>query len=171
MIDTGALGVANVMLVAMTFTSIPAISASIRATGERSPQSARVDVAISILRGIIAVRFIMRTKLTIYLQINKAVHQHDGPLYNECDADAARAMADGARSAADVIEGESPDIVVVLGDRFEILGIAAVANVMRVPVVHISGGGGLYPENGQAPPADGTPTLWQEYPTEWPGAE
>ncbi len=55
-------------------------------------------------------------------------------------ADAARAMADGARSAADVIEGESPDIVVVLGDRFEILGIAAVANVMRVPVVHISGG-------------------------------
>lgn len=33
-----------------------------------------------------------------------------------------------------------PDLLVVLGDRFEMLGIATAAALMRVPIVHIAGG-------------------------------
>lgn len=33
-----------------------------------------------------------------------------------------------------------PDFIVLLGDRFELLPVASVALVMRIPVVHISGG-------------------------------
>lgn len=55
-------------------------------------------------------------------------------------ADAAKAMADGARSAATVIGEETPDAMVMLGDRFEMLAMATVAAVMRVPVIHLCGG-------------------------------
>ncbi|MDE6509024.1 MAG: UDP-N-acetylglucosamine 2-epimerase, partial [Muribaculaceae bacterium] len=55
-------------------------------------------------------------------------------------ADAAKAMADGARSAATVIGEEAPDAMVMLGDRFEMLAMATVAAVMRVPVIHLCGG-------------------------------
>lgn len=34
----------------------------------------------------------------------------------------------------------NPDCVVVLGDRFEILGVASVCTLLNIPLVHISGG-------------------------------
>lgn len=41
---------------------------------------------------------------------------------------------------ADALERQQPDILVVLGDRYEALGVTQAAMLMRVPVLHIHGG-------------------------------
>jgi len=41
---------------------------------------------------------------------------------------------------ADVFERLKPDIIVVLGDRYELLPICSTALVMSIPIAHISGG-------------------------------
>lgn len=58
----------------------------------------------------------------------------------ESAADAARAMGQCGMEASSVMQRLEPDVIVVLGDRFEALAIAASAAVMRIPVIHISGG-------------------------------
>lgn len=55
-------------------------------------------------------------------------------------ADAAAAMGVCLGNVAKVIEQAQPDLIVILGDRFEALAIAAAAAMMRVPVVHLHGG-------------------------------
>jgi len=40
----------------------------------------------------------------------------------------------------DALERINPDCVLVLGDRYELLSICSTALVMRIPIVHISGG-------------------------------
>lgn len=55
-------------------------------------------------------------------------------------ADAARAAGVLQQSMADVFERLKPDVAVILGDRFEMLSVAAAATIMRVPLIHISGG-------------------------------
>ncbi|MDE6145062.1 MAG: UDP-N-acetylglucosamine 2-epimerase (hydrolyzing) [Muribaculaceae bacterium] len=52
----------------------------------------------------------------------------------------AAAMGECLASAAEAIEKESPDLIVLLGDRFETLAIASAAALMRVPIVHLHGG-------------------------------
>jgi UDP-hydrolysing UDP-N-acetyl-D-glucosamine 2-epimerase len=42
--------------------------------------------------------------------------------------------------AAGALDRLAPDLVLVLGDRYEILGVVQAALVARVPVVHLSGG-------------------------------
>ena len=41
---------------------------------------------------------------------------------------------------AEYFNKNCPDIVIVLGDRFEILSVAATAHLMGIPIAHISGG-------------------------------
>ena len=41
---------------------------------------------------------------------------------------------------ADALDRLKPDILVVLGDRFEILAAAQAAMVARIPLAHIHGG-------------------------------
>ena len=41
---------------------------------------------------------------------------------------------------ADALEKISPDCILVLGDRYELLSICSTALVMKIPIVHISGG-------------------------------
>lgn len=59
-------------------------------------------------------------------------------------ADTPRAVATsmglGMIAFAEVLERRRPDLLVVLGDRFEILSAAAAALPLRVPVAHIHGG-------------------------------
>ncbi len=43
-------------------------------------------------------------------------------------------------SIADAYEEISPDIIMVMGDRFELLAAAQVALFMKIPIAHISGG-------------------------------
>jgi len=55
-------------------------------------------------------------------------------------ADTAATMAGTLRAAAEEIERLKPDILVALGDRYEMLAIVSAAALRRVPVVHIAGG-------------------------------
>lgn len=52
----------------------------------------------------------------------------------------SKAMGLGMIGFADAFARLKPDIVVVLGDRFEILAAAAAALIARIPVAHIHGG-------------------------------
>lgn len=52
----------------------------------------------------------------------------------------AKSIGLGVIGFADAINTLMPDVLVVLGDRFEILAAAQTAMVMNVPIAHISGG-------------------------------
>lgn len=52
----------------------------------------------------------------------------------------AKSMGLGVIGMADALERLRPDILVVLGDRFEILAAVQAALVARIPVAHIAGG-------------------------------
>lgn len=41
---------------------------------------------------------------------------------------------------ADAFESLQPEFVIILGDRYEMVGIATVANLFNIPIVHIHGG-------------------------------
>lgn len=52
----------------------------------------------------------------------------------------AKSMGLGVIGFADVLDRLKPDIMVLLGDRFEILAAAQAAMVLRIPIAHIHGG-------------------------------
>lgn len=52
----------------------------------------------------------------------------------------AKSMGVGTIGFADALDRLRPDILVVLGDRFEALAIVQAALVMRIPVAHLHGG-------------------------------
>ena len=58
----------------------------------------------------------------------------------ECNGDASAITADIMLALADVIKTENPQAIVILGDRYEMLGVASAALIASVPVVHIHGG-------------------------------
>ncbi|MDE7427272.1 MAG: UDP-N-acetylglucosamine 2-epimerase (hydrolyzing) [Muribaculaceae bacterium] len=64
------------------------------------------------------------------------------PLPEAADTPAGRAlvMAECARGVTEALEKLLPDTVVILGDRFEMLGAAAAVAIMQIPLVHIAGG-------------------------------
>lgn len=51
-----------------------------------------------------------------------------------------KSMGVGLIGFADALDRLRPDVLVVLGDRFEALAVAQAALVMRIPVVHLHGG-------------------------------
>jgi UDP-N-acetylglucosamine 2-epimerase (non-hydrolysing)/GDP/UDP-N,N'-diacetylbacillosamine 2-epimerase (hydrolysing) len=55
-------------------------------------------------------------------------------------ADVTRSLGRGVMGFADVLERFRPDLLVLLGDRYEILAAAQAALIARVPVAHIAGG-------------------------------
>lgn len=59
---------------------------------------------------------------------------------DDSSAALAKAMGRCITGIGEVIAYSSPDIVLVLGDRYEILAAASAALVARVPLVHICGG-------------------------------
>lgn len=52
----------------------------------------------------------------------------------------AKSVGLGTMGMADALDRLSPDIVVILGDRFEMLAAAQAALLLRVPIAHIHGG-------------------------------
>ena len=52
----------------------------------------------------------------------------------------AKSMGVCAISVVDAISDLKPDLIVVLGDRYELLPICSAALVMQIPIAHISGG-------------------------------
>lgn len=61
-------------------------------------------------------------------------------LPSDDDVSIAKTMGNCSISMADTFNRLKPDLVVVLGDRYELLPIVGAALVMRIPVAHISGG-------------------------------
>lgn len=51
-----------------------------------------------------------------------------------------KSMGLGTLGFADALDRLRPDILVVLGDRFEVLAIVQAALIMRIPVAHLHGG-------------------------------
>ncbi|MFV0226383.1 UDP-N-acetylglucosamine 2-epimerase [Empedobacter falsenii] len=51
-----------------------------------------------------------------------------------------KTMGLGMIGFADALEKLNPDALVVLGDRYEMLAIAASATVMKIPIIHLYGG-------------------------------
>lgn len=61
-------------------------------------------------------------------------------LDSDTQADMARATGLAVVSFTGYFEANRPDIVVVLGDRFELLSVAIAAAMLRIPIAHIGGG-------------------------------
>src|SRR5713101_3298293 len=61
-------------------------------------------------------------------------------LSSDRPADIARSMGLGLTGLAETFEHLTPEIVVLLGDRFETLAAASAAALMRIPIAHIHGG-------------------------------
>jgi UDP-hydrolysing UDP-N-acetyl-D-glucosamine 2-epimerase len=62
------------------------------------------------------------------------------PLKITSGADAARAIGHATSAFADTLDALSPDLLVIIADRFEMLAPANAALAMRIPIVHIEGG-------------------------------
>jgi UDP-N-acetylglucosamine 2-epimerase (non-hydrolysing)/GDP/UDP-N,N'-diacetylbacillosamine 2-epimerase (hydrolysing) len=54
--------------------------------------------------------------------------------------DVARATAKGVAGFAEAFEKLQPDLLVILGDRYEIFAAAQAAMIFRIPIAHIHGG-------------------------------
>lgn len=52
----------------------------------------------------------------------------------------AHAMVQCASGMVDVLSELSPDLLLILGDRYEMLAVASVATVLCIPIIHIAGG-------------------------------
>ena len=51
-----------------------------------------------------------------------------------------KSMGLGMIGYADALKRLSPDLLVILGDRYEMLSIASTALIFRIPIAHIHGG-------------------------------
>lgn len=61
-------------------------------------------------------------------------------LSSDTPAGTAKSVGLGVIGFADALERLKPDILVLLGDRFEIFAVAQAALVARIPIAHIAGG-------------------------------
>lgn len=59
---------------------------------------------------------------------------------SDSPVEAARALGRGLSGFASAFARLRPDLLVVLGDRYELLAAASAAVVLRIPIVHIHGG-------------------------------
>lgn len=64
----------------------------------------------------------------------------DMALLGDRPADLTRSMGKALIGFADVLARLQPDIMVVLGDRYEVLAAAEAAMLARIPIAHIHGG-------------------------------
>jgi UDP-hydrolysing UDP-N-acetyl-D-glucosamine 2-epimerase len=64
----------------------------------------------------------------------------DMQLGDDSPVGVARAMARGLAGCAEALDRLKPDILVVLGDRYEALAAAEAATLLRIPIAHIHGG-------------------------------
>lgn len=64
------------------------------------------------------------------------------PLLDSSDTpgDTVRSMSIAMSGFANAFEELRPDMVIILGDRYEMLAVASTALIFRIPIVHISGG-------------------------------
>lgn len=61
-------------------------------------------------------------------------------LSSDTDIGIAKSMGLGMISYSDILSKINPDFLLVLGDRYEIFSMVTVANVLKIPVIHLHGG-------------------------------
>ena len=75
--------------------------------------------------------------------------EHDGlhidyrvpmPADTDTPHDTVAAMSVCIRGFADAFEALRPDLLLILGDRYEMLAVASAAMIFRIPIAHIAGG-------------------------------
>ena len=66
--------------------------------------------------------------------------QADSQLVDDSPVGICQSLAATHGGAAQELEKLKPDIVVVLGDRYEMLAVTMAAHILRIPVAHIHGG-------------------------------
>ena len=71
------------------------------------------------------------------LKINKKIDMIIG---SESKGAVAKSIGVGLISFSDVFEELNPDLVLVLGDRFEILSAGIAAMIVDIPIAHLHGG-------------------------------
>ncbi|HOT27700.1 MAG TPA: UDP-N-acetylglucosamine 2-epimerase [Candidatus Ozemobacteraceae bacterium] len=64
----------------------------------------------------------------------------DLKLAGDAGAERARATGRGVSGFAEAFSRLVPDLILILGDRYEILAAATAALLMRIPIAHIAGG-------------------------------
>ena len=64
----------------------------------------------------------------------------DISLTSDTDLAISKSMGIGVTGFADVFNDLKPELLLVLGDRFEIFSAVTVALIMKVPVAHLHGG-------------------------------
>lgn len=62
------------------------------------------------------------------------------PIGNDTNADMAASTGVAMTAFAHYFKDNSPDLVIILGDRFEIFAVAAAAALQNIPIAHIHGG-------------------------------
>ena len=62
------------------------------------------------------------------------------PLDGDSELDVSRAMGAALSGVAEALAAERPDLLVLLGDRYETLAAASAALLARVPIAHLHGG-------------------------------
>ncbi len=101
----------------------------------------RDDVAVQIIatnmhlmeRYGMTVNEITASGLTVNERVDMAVDGDD-------PASRVRAMSRCMSGMADSLQRLTPDMVVILGDRYEMLAAASAAAMMTIPIIHIAGG-------------------------------
>lgn len=64
----------------------------------------------------------------------------DMHLKSDTQVDVVKSMGDCSVTFADTLSKLNPDVLAVLGDRYELLPICSAALIMNIPIAHISGG-------------------------------
>lgn len=71
--------------------------------------------------------------------VNAKVEIHDSSA-DDSDASKVKAMARCCEGMVDALSALSPDIIVILGDRYEMLAVASTAMMLGIPIAHLHGG-------------------------------
>ena len=101
--------------------------------------SAKVDLKLVVSGTHISEKF----GTTIHEIINDGIevsHVLDFPLEDETEAGLCASTGGLLRDFGKLLGKEKPDLIMVLGDRFEILAPVTCAVIRRIPVAHIHGG-------------------------------
>lgn len=61
-------------------------------------------------------------------------------LSSDTPASIAKTMGMAMMAMADVLPRLKPDLIVILGDRYEMLSIASAATIFKIPIAHLHGG-------------------------------
>jgi UDP-N-acetylglucosamine 2-epimerase (non-hydrolysing) len=111
------------------------LSPLIAAIGKAEDMQPQIIAAASHLVSVFG-----RTKDEIKAKGYKIDREVDLLLANDAPAAIARSAGLGLMGFASALEDLDPDLVVILGDRFEALSAAAAATLMGIPIAHLHGG-------------------------------